>query len=126
MYMADISNKTFFQAIIAIFVAFVLAYVTTKYLDRFERFPPPLVTPGMQGPDTVQGRDYIPYRVIPTVPPGPPSPLPVESNPKPRETAPPIAEAKPGAMLPYPMTNDDYLSFVENSEPVTTAPPKIM
>lgn len=115
--MATITT-TFVQLVAAFFVAFILAHATTKYLDRFERFPSPLVTPGSDLPGVVQGRDYVPHRFKPTVPPGPPTPEPRDSDPAAFETTPP--SPRPTMMqgatrtpnLPYAMTSDDYLSFL--------------
>lgn len=127
--MANI-NTTFFQLVAAFFIGFILAHVTTKYFERFERFPSPLVTPGPDPPAMVQGRDYIPHRFKPTPPPGPPIPLAQEVDARAYETAPPqvpsaMQEPSPGPKLPYPMTNDDYLSFItpEKTMAMSTAYP---
>lgn len=87
--MASTVNTTFFQLAAAFFVAFLLAHMTTKYFERFERFPSPLVEPGPSLPAVIQGRDYIPTRNKPTIPPGPPVPLAVESDGQLYETVPP-------------------------------------
>lgn len=122
--MASTINTTFLQLVAAFFVAFVLAHMATKYFERFERFPSPLVSPGPGVPAMIQGRDFIPHRFKPTPPPGPAVPLAIESDPRAYETSPPKvpgASATPAASLPattatpklpYAMTNDDYLSFV--------------
>lgn len=125
-------NTTFFQLVAAFFVAFILAHVVTKYFERFERFPPPLVSPGAGAITMQQGRDYIPHRFTPTAPPGPPSPMPSEVDPAPRSSVPPApsntlttAIAAPASTnnpseapaLPYAMTNDDYLSFLVTQQP---------
>lgn len=109
-------NTSFAQLVAAFFVAFLLAHVTTKYFERFERFPSPLVQPGPGVPASVQGRDYIPHRFKPSPPPGPDTPLAVESDPSAYGPVPRQPQAKPLATrapkLLYPMTSDDYLSFV--------------
>ena len=127
-------NTTFFQLVAAFFVAFILAHMVTKYFERYERFPSPLVTPGPEPPAMVQGRDYIPHRRQVTPPPGPDVPFASDIDPKPRESVPPMApgmQLRPTpaavshqattapAQFPYAMTNDDYLSFlVPDSAPV--------
>lgn len=133
-------NTTFFQLVAAFFVAFILAHMVTKYFERFERFPSPLVNPGAEPPSMVQGRDYIPHRMKPTAPPGPREPFPSDSDATPRETAPPVMQpmqlrtsapmqpmqptpqATVAPQFPYAMTNDDYLSFIVPSETATAAP----
>lgn len=129
--MATTINTTFFQLVAAFFIAFLLAHMATKYFERFERFPAPLVSaiPGAlaTGLGSEQGRDYIPHRFRPTVPPGPAVPFPLDSDPTQRESLPPatpppqlptVAVTAPAAdltrapELPYAMTNDEFLSFV--------------
>ena len=129
-------QTSFLHLVAAVFVGFVLAHMVTKYFEKFERFPAPLVTPGPGVPAMVQGRDYIPYRPQATAPPGPQVPWPSESDPRPRETAPPVmppstmppapmpgsvdtataaaaaSTTPPGPDFPWAMTNDDYLSFL--------------
>jgi hypothetical protein len=137
--MAMSINTTFFQLVAAFFVAFLLAHFTTRYLERYERFPSPLVSPGPELPATVQGRDYIPHRFKPTVPPGPEIPFPTETGPSPYQTTPPMLPMLPmqpaaaGApptpptpQLPYPMTNDTFLTFVtpEGTIPMSTQQPR--
>lgn len=132
-------QTSFLHLVAAVFVGFVLAHMVTKYFEKFERFPAPLVTPGPGVPAMVQGRDFIPYRTLATAPPGPQIPWPTESDATARETAPPlmppstmsmstmppaptpIAQAaalaaastkQPTTELPWAMTNDDYYSFL--------------
>lgn len=142
-------TASFFQLVLAVFVGFVLATLALRLVakERFERFPSPLVSPaGPQLPVMVQGRDYIPHRLKPTLPPGPQQPLAVDSDGQLYETLPPNANpsppvltisrpqatsplftlapegtTKPTSNLPYAMTNDTYLSFIapENSGSVT-------
>lgn len=107
----------FFQLVAAFFIAFILAHMTTKYFERFERFPSPLVTPGPGLPAMVQGRDFIPHKFRPTAPPGPAVPLAMESDTGLYGDAPAKPRgAEPGATrvpaLPYPMNIDDYLSYM--------------
>lgn len=139
-------NTTFFQLVAAFFIAFILGHMATKYFERFERFPSPLVTPGPLGdiPGFVQGRDYIPHRFKPTLPPGPMSPFPRESDATIYETTPPTApmpvpmttamtlpppglpttvSSTTGApKLPYAMTSDDYLAFLTPDRSLTLTP----
>lgn len=126
--MATTINTTFFQLVAAFFIAFLLAHMTTKYLERFERFPSPLVTQGPELPAFVQGRDYIPHRYKPTAPPGPDVPFAVESDAHLYETTPPTAPTAPPQQnnLPYPMTNDDFLSFVTPEQATTRTPATAM
>lgn len=143
-------TTSFFQLVLAVCVGFVLATLALRFVDkeRFERFPSPLVSPaGPQLPVMVQGRDYIPHRLKPTLPPGPAQPDAVESDgqlyavlppdakaatpvltiSRPQATSPlftlaPVGETpKPVSNLPYAMTNDTYLSFIspDNSGSVT-------
>lgn len=143
-------TTSFFQLVLAVCVGFVLATLMLRYVDkeRFERFPSPLVSPaGPQLPVMVQGRDYIPHRLKPTLPPGPAQPVAVEVDGELYETLPPNATpmtpvlaisrpqatsplftlapegepTKAASKLPYAMTNDTYLSFInpENSGSVT-------
>lgn len=126
--MAGAINTTFFQLVAAFFIAFILAHVTTKYFERFERFPSPLVTPGPGLPAMVQGRDYIPHRLKPTLPPGPEVPVALETDQSLYQTVegirgvptlPPMPEQP---KLPYPMANDDYLSFISPGQTTTMGP----
>lgn len=111
-------NTTFFQLVAAFFVAFVLAHITTRYFERFERFPSPLVTPGPGVPMPVQGRDYIPHNRKPTLPPGPAIPAAQEVDGALHASVPAMPMPQPQGMptdtpkLPYAMTNDEFLSFV--------------
>lgn len=119
-------NVTWLQLVAAFFIAFILAHMTTKYFERFERFPSPLVSPGPELPGWVQGRDFIPYRARPTAPPGPLVPEAVDVDGKVRETVPPgpmqtvpptagpitVAPSTTPTSLPYAMSDDDYTSFL--------------
>lgn len=131
-------NTSFFQLVAAFFVGFILAHMATKYFDKFERFPSPLVTPvpEYQFPIAVQGRDYIPYRALPTVPPGPVQPLAMQTDAKlyppvppttqqpavsstpwvaqvtPPEATPTLVPQMQQTAMPYAMTNDDYRAFL--------------
>lgn len=147
--MASTVNTSLFQLIVAFFAAFVLAHMTVKYFERFERFPSPLVTPGPSLPAVIQGRDFIPHSRKPTLPPGPQVPLAIESDGSLYETVPPGAPttvprvsmstmiaaqqamAQPvatSATFPplYRMTRDDYLNAVnpDVSIPMTTMTPE--
>lgn len=147
--MASTGNISLFQLIAAFFVAFLLAHMTTRYFERFERFPSPLVTPGPSLPAVVQGRDFIPHSRKPTLPPGPQVPLAIESDASLYETVPPGAPTTvPRVQLPaniaaqhamaqpigtpatfpplYRMTRDDYLNAVnpDVSIPMTTMTPE--
>lgn len=130
-------NTTFFQLVAAFFIAFILGHMTTKYFERFERFPSPLVTMGPELPAMVQGRDYIPHRLKPTLPPGPNMPSPLEVDAALYETTPPtpvgvmptlpvsttnITNATNAPKLPYPMASDDFLSFLSPDKSLTLAP----
>lgn len=126
-------NVTWLQLVAAFFVAFILAHMTTRYLERYEqapRFPAPLVTPGPELTPWVQGRDYIPHRLKPTAPPGPATPEAQQVDAQAYETTPPVQLSQmlptppakqPGdaPKLPYAMTNDDFLTFLA---PSSTAP----
>lgn len=123
--MADTINTTFFQLVAAFFIAFLLAHITTKYFERFERFPSPLVTPGPGVPATVQGRDYIPHRLKPTLPPGPDVPIALESDQSLYEPVLPTQPTQPTQpALPYPMANDDYFTFLAQGQ--TMAPSQLV
>ena len=140
-------NTTFFQLVTAFFIAFILAHMTTKYFERFDRFPSPLVTMGPEFPAMVQGRDYIPHRFKPTLPPGPAVPLALETDGALYETTPPLPALPvsgsmtglqvagtqvagptqlntlpPGTQLPYPMTGDNFLSFIPPEKTLTLSP----
>lgn len=146
---SNIITTNFFQLLVAFFAAFVLAHMTVRYFERFERFPSPLVTPGPSLPAVIQGRDFIPHNRKPTLPPGPPVPLAVESDSHLYETIPPGAPTTvprvqlsaaiaaqqqlaqpvgtPATFPPlYRMTRDDYLNAVnpDVSIPMTTMTPE--
>lgn len=129
-------NTTFFQLVAAFFIAFILGHMATKYFERFERFPSPLVTMGPEFPAMVQGRDYIPHRFKPTVPPGPVVPVALEMDAKlyettaPQQPAPPsaampslpVSDSMAGTRLPYPMSGDNFLSFIPPEKTLTLSP----
>lgn len=129
--MASTINAGFFQLVAAFFIAFILAHMATRYMERFERFPSPLVSPGPEPPAMIQGRAYIPHGYKPTAPPGPAMPMAMEVDPTLYGDAPLQPKtAAPGSTrlpaLPYPMNVDDYLSFVNPESAVamsTIAPP---
>ena len=96
----DLSKGSSAQLALAVAGGFVLAalFARARGAEWYDRFPSPLVSPGPEASHVLigeQGRDFIPYRVAPTAPPGPAVPAMDDPLEGAFESVPPVPTASP-------------------------------